>query len=62
MKDYLLSILLLILVTLALALAFVWLPRPRGVWIDCRISEISPDYTTEMREACRKANSQQIGK
>lgn len=25
------------------------------VRIDCSLAEISPDFTTEMREACRKA-------
>ena len=25
-----------------------------GVWINCELSEISPDFTNEMREACRQ--------
>jgi hypothetical protein len=29
----------------------------RGVWINCGLSEISPDFTSEMREACRQARS-----
>lgn len=32
--------------------------RPTGVWINCGLSEISPDFTNEMREACRQARSQ----
>jgi len=28
--------------------------------IDCSLAEISPDFTTEMREACRKARSGRI--
>jgi len=28
--------------------------------INCSIAEISPDFTTEMREACRKARSGRI--
>lgn len=28
--------------------------------IDCTISEISPDFTTEMKELCRKARSGRI--
>ena len=29
----------------------------RKVIIDCSISEISPDFTTEMREACRQVRA-----
>jgi hypothetical protein len=32
--------------------------KPAGVWINCGLSEISPDFTNEMREACRQARSQ----
>ena len=28
--------------------------------INCSLAEISPDFTTEMKEACRKARSGQI--
>jgi hypothetical protein len=28
--------------------------------IDCSLAEISPDFTTEMKEACRKARSGRI--
>ena len=28
--------------------------------IDCSLSEISPDFTAEMKEACRKARSGRI--
>ena len=30
------------------------MPKPEGIWINCGVSEISPDFTTEMREACRQ--------
>jgi hypothetical protein len=30
--------------------------------IDCTWSEISPDFTTEMRELCRKNRMEQIDK
>ena len=33
---------------------FFSLPKSEGIWINCGISEISPDFTTEMREACRQ--------
>ena len=36
-------------------LLFLILPKKsEGVWINCELSEISPDFTTEMREACRQ--------
>ena len=31
--------------------------QPKMKMIDCSIAEISPDYTTEMREQCRKLRS-----
>jgi hypothetical protein len=39
---------------IAIPLAFLSTSKSEGVWIDCGISEISPDFTTEMREACRQ--------
>jgi hypothetical protein len=33
---------------------FLSMPKPEGIWINCGVSEISPDFTTEMREACRQ--------
>lgn len=27
---------------------------PKEIMVDCRIAEISPDYTTDMKEKCRK--------
>lgn len=34
--------------------------QPKGKMIDCSIAEISPDYTTEMREQCRKLRSRTL--
>jgi len=34
----------------------------RKVVINCDISEISPDFTNEMREACRQARANKINK
>jgi hypothetical protein len=47
---------LLVLLTIAIAvvLAIVYFPNDRRM-IDCSIAEISPDYTNEMKAACRKA-------
>lgn len=28
--------------------------KRRGVWINCAVSEFSPDFTPEMRELCRQ--------
>ncbi len=46
-----------ILVMLAIAagviLALAYFPTDQRL-IDCSIAEISPDYTNEMKEACRK--------
>lgn len=36
------------------------LPKSNVRVIDCSVSEISPDFTTEMKEACRKARSGRI--
>jgi hypothetical protein len=35
-----------------------YFPAPKEVRIDCSIAEISPDFTPEMKEACRKLNRQ----
>jgi hypothetical protein len=31
--------------------------KRQGVWINCGLSEISPDFTPEMRQVCRQARS-----
>ena len=46
-------ILVLVAVAMAVFLALYSFPEDRRV-IDCSIAEISPDYTNEMKEACRK--------
>ena len=28
--------------------------KSQGVWINCTVSEISPDFTPEMKELCRQ--------
>ena len=32
----------------------VWVAPPEGRRIDCSLVEISPDFTPEMRKACRE--------
>jgi hypothetical protein len=45
----------IIAVLIAIPVLFLILPKKSdGVWINCGLSEISPDFTTEMREACRQ--------
>jgi hypothetical protein len=40
---------------IALPILFLILPKKSdGVWINCELSEISPDFTNEIREACRQ--------
>jgi hypothetical protein len=28
--------------------------KSRGIWINCAVSEFSPDFTPEMKELCRQ--------
>jgi len=56
-------VVLAVLVFIAFGIAFYIAPK-RGevVVIDCTWSEISPDFTTQMREACRQARANNIQK
>jgi steroid 5-alpha reductase family enzyme len=56
-------VVLAVLVVIAFGLAFYIAPK-RGevVVIDCTWSEISPDFTNQMREACRQARANNIQK
>ena len=53
-KEY---VLIAIAIGFAIYIAIATYPNDRRV-IDCSIAEISPDYTLEMKESCRKARSQ----
>lgn len=46
-------ILIIIAVAIGVVLALAYFPNDRRV-VDCSIAEISPDYSNEMKEACRK--------
>jgi len=51
---------LVIVFLIAIPIIFLSLPKKGDkIIINCGISEISPDFTTEMREACRQARKQQ---
>jgi hypothetical protein len=49
-KEFILAMLA---IAAGVILALAYFPSDRRV-IDCSIAEISPDYTNEMKEACRK--------
>ena len=49
-------VILVVVILAALPLLFLDMPRKGDVVkIDCNLSEISPDFTSEMRQACRDA-------
>jgi hypothetical protein len=52
------SILTLVILVIFVAIPLLFLDMPKKgdvVRIDCTLSEISPDFTNEMRQACRDA-------
>lgn len=55
MKDQIIIGIAAVVVTI-IAVIF-YQNNTKGVWINCGLSEISPDFTPEMREACRQARS-----
>ena len=49
-------VILVVVILAALPLLFLNMPRKGDVVrIDCTLSEISPDFTNEMRQVCRDA-------
>ena len=49
-------VILIVVIFAALPLLFLDMPRKGDiVRIDCTLSEISPDFTNEMRQVCRDA-------
>lgn len=56
MKNFAIVIATIFVITVIASLFLQF--RPAGVWINCGLSEISPDFTNEMRQACRQARSQ----
>jgi hypothetical protein len=49
-------VMLFLLILFALPIVLWNLPRKGDiVKVDCTLSEISPDFTNEMRQACREA-------
>ena len=49
-------VILILVIFVAIPILFLNMPRKGDiVRIDCTLSEISPDFTNEMRQACRDA-------
>ena len=49
-------VILIVVIFAALPLLFLDMPKKGDVVkIDCNLSEISPDFTNEMRQVCRDA-------
>lgn len=49
-------VILIVVILAALPLLFLDMPKKGDiVKIDCSLSEISPDFTSEMKQACRDA-------
>ena len=50
------QVILIVVIFAALPLLFLDMPKKGDVVkIDCNLSEISPDFTNEMRQICRDA-------
>lgn len=47
-------------IIIGVATVFWFLPKPDSVRYDCSISEISPDFPVEAKEACRKLRANKI--
>jgi hypothetical protein len=41
-------------------LLIVFAPAPKGAYINCGLSEISPDFTPEMRKLCRETRATKL--
>jgi len=41
-------------------LLIVFVPQPKGAYINCGLSEISPDFTPEMRKMCREVRATKL--
>ena len=38
----------------------VFVPQPKGAYINCGLSEISPDFTPDMRKMCREVRATKL--
>ena len=59
MKQAILALVILV-IFVAIPLLFLDMPRKGDIIrIDCSLSEISPDFTNEMRQVCRNARKRE---
>lgn len=58
-RDYV-QIAVAINIIIAVATVYWFLPKPTSIRYDCSISEISPDFPIEVKEACRKLRANKI--
>ena len=57
-REYIEFTVIIIAFMIAIPIVFLTLPKKGDVVrIDCTWSEISPDFSTAMREACRQART-----
>ena len=53
-------VILIVVIFVAIPILFLNMPRKGDiVRIDCNLSEISPDFTNEMRQVCRNARKRE---
>jgi len=45
---------------LLFVLLIVFIPQPKDAYINCGLSEISPDFTPEMRKLCRETRATKL--
>lgn len=38
----------------------IFVPQPKGAYINCGLSEISPDFTPDMRKMCREVRATKL--
>jgi hypothetical protein len=41
-------------------LLIVFVPQPKGAYVNCGLSEISPDFTPEIRKMCREIRATKL--
>lgn len=54
------SFLLIFGAVLLFMVMILFVPQPKGAYINCGLSEISPDFTAEMRKLCRETRATKL--
>lgn len=47
-------------IVLSCVFVYIAVSAPKKAVLDCSLAEISPDFTIEQRQACRKARSESL--